>query len=190
MKLLFFAGSTRRQSFNAKLAALAHRIAEANGLEATLISLADYPMPIYDGDVEIERGPPASAERLKVLMLDHAGIFIASPEYNASVTPLLKNTIDWLSRKVGGDGPAKLFMHRPFAISSASPSQFGGIRGLLAVRQVLAVGLNATVLGQQLAVTNAGEAFDSDGTLKGEPQRKMLTAVVEALAEAARKSAA
>ncbi|MGH6804765.1 MAG: NADPH-dependent FMN reductase, partial [Methyloceanibacter sp.] len=98
MRLLFFAGSTREGSFNRKLAGLAHHIAEANGIEAVLVDLKDYPMPIYNGDLEAKEGPPERARAFKALLGEYQGVFIASPEYNSSVTPLLKNTLDWVTR--------------------------------------------------------------------------------------------
>ena len=97
-RLLFFAGSTREGSYNRKLAALAHHIAEANGIEAVLVDLKDYPMPIYNGDLEAKEGPPERARAFKALLEEYQGVFIASPEYNSSVTPLLKNTLDWVTR--------------------------------------------------------------------------------------------
>ena len=96
-RLLFFAGSAREKSWNKRLARLGATIAEANGIAATFVDLADYPMPIYDGDLEAKSGPPDNARKLKALMKVHSGIFIASPEYNASFSPLLKNAIDWIS---------------------------------------------------------------------------------------------
>ena len=98
MRLLFFAGSTREGSFNRKLAALGHHIAEANGIEAVLVDLKDYPMPIYNGDLEAKEGPPEGARAFKALLGEYHGVFIASPEYNSSITPLLKNTLDWVTR--------------------------------------------------------------------------------------------
>jgi chromate reductase, NAD(P)H dehydrogenase (quinone) len=97
-RLSFFAGSTREGSYNRKLAALAHHIAEANGIEAVRVELKDYPMPLYNGDLEAKEGPPERARAFKALLTEYDGVFIASPEYNSSVTPLLKNTLDWVAR--------------------------------------------------------------------------------------------
>jgi len=97
-KILVFAGSIRTGSYNERLAALAAKELALTGAEVTRISLEDYPLPIYDGDGEAKSGVPAHARSLKRMMAEHSGVFIASPEYNASVTPLLKNTIDWISR--------------------------------------------------------------------------------------------
>ena len=97
MRLLFFAGSTREGSYNKKLAALARHIAEANGIEAVQVDLKDYPMPLYNGDLEAKDGPPEKARAFKALLGEYQGVFIASPEYNSSITPLLKNTLDWVT---------------------------------------------------------------------------------------------
>ncbi len=97
-RLLFFAGSARTASHNKKLARLGAMIAEANGIPATFLDLADYPMPIYHGEIEADDGKPENAKKLQAVMEAHSGIFIASPEYNASITPLLKNTLDWWSQ--------------------------------------------------------------------------------------------
>lgn len=186
-KLLFFAGSAREGSFNKKLAKLAAHIADANGIAATLADLGDYPMPIYDRDAEVRDGVPENARKLKALMLVHGGIFIAAPEYNASITPLLKNTLDWVSRvREDGEPSLQVFKTRVFAIASASPGRFGGVRGLITLRQVLAVGLQALVLAEQVSVPNAAEAFDEKGHLKDKSQQELLKTVVGKLARAAK----
>ncbi|MDX2156313.1 MAG: NAD(P)H-dependent oxidoreductase [Hyphomicrobiaceae bacterium] len=185
-RLLFFAGSAREGSLNKKLARLAHDVAEANGIAATLADLGDYPMPIYDGDIEARDGPPENAWKLKALMNVHHGVFIAAPEYNASVTPLLKNAVDWVSRTRSDDEPQLMvYRTRVFALGSASPGAFGGMRGLLAMRQVLEVGLNALVLPDQIAIMRASDAFGDDGHLKDKSQMELLRAVVQKLARAA-----
>lgn len=188
IRLLFFAGSTREGSFNRKLASLAHHIAEANGIEAVLVSLKDYPMPIYNGDLEAEEGPPERARAFKELLGEYQGVFIASPEYNASITPLLKNALDWVSRvRDKGESGIDVFRSRVFAISGASPGYYGAMRSLLQLRQILEIGLGATVIPQQIAVPRAKDAFDTDGSLKDEAHQKLCKGVVEALAVAARR---
>ena len=188
MSLLFFAGSTRKESHNKKLAQLGRHIAEANGIAATFADLSDYDMPIYNGDLEATEGPPERAKAFATLLHDHDGIFIASPEYNSSVTPLLKNTLDWVSRvKVDDWSGIEVYRTRVFAISGASPGYYGGMRSLLTLRQILEVGLGATVVPQQLALPRAMNAFEADGSLKDEGQQKLFTEVVEALAIAVRK---
>jgi chromate reductase, NAD(P)H dehydrogenase (quinone) len=181
-RLLFFSGSTRKDSLNRKLAAYALRLAQDKGYTAEPLDLADYPLPIYNGDLQTNEGIPDNAHRLKAAFQAHQGIFIAAPEYNASITPLLKNSLDWVSRiKDAGEQPLQVFKTRVFAICSASPSMHGGARGLVTTRQVLAVGLTALVLGDQLAVSRAHEAFDDAGQLKDEGMRKALGGVVERL---------
>jgi NAD(P)H-dependent FMN reductase len=187
---MFFAGSTREGSFNKKLAALAHHIAEANGIEAVLIDLKDYPMPIYNGDIEAKEGPPERARAFKALLSECQGVFIASPEYNSSVTPLLKNTLDWVTRvKQKGESGTDVFKQRVFAISGASPGYYGTMRSLLHLRQILAIGMGAIVIPQQIALPRAMDAFDEDGSLKDKAQQDLCKSVVEALAVAARKLA-
>lgn len=183
VKLLFLSGSTRKASLNRKLADYAMRLAQERGGEAAYLDLSEYTLPIYNGDLQAADGIPQNAHRLKALFAQHQGIFIASPEYNASVSPLLKNCLDWISRiKHDGERPLEVFRSRVFAIGSASPSMHGGARGLLALRQVLAVGLSALVLPEQLAVSRANEAFDDGGQLNDEVMRKALSEVVGRLA--------
>src|SRR6476620_1524858 len=190
MRLLFFAGSAREASFNKKLALLGHHIAEANGIEAVFVDLKDYPMLIYNGDLEAAEGPPERASAFKALLGEYQGVFIASPEYNSSVTPLLKNTLDWVTRvRAKGETGLEVFKSRVFAISGASPGYYGGMRSLLNLRQILAVGIGALVIPEQIALPRAMDAFEADGSLKDRNQQEMLKGVVEALAIAARKLA-
>ncbi len=162
-RLLFFAGSAREKSFNKRLARLGASIADANGIAATFADLADYPMPIYDGDLEARSGQPENAHKLKALMSVHTGIFIASPEYNSSFSPLLKNTIDWVSHvREEGEPAMQVYKTRVFALGSASPGGMGGLRGLSHLRLVLEVGIGALVLPDQFAVPRAG------GRVRGE----------------------
>ncbi|HEX5930413.1 MAG TPA: NAD(P)H-dependent oxidoreductase [Methyloceanibacter sp.] len=190
MRLLFFAGSIREGSFNRKLASLAHHIAAANGIEAVLAELKDYPMPLYNGDLEAKEGPPEQSRAFKALLSEYQGVFIASPEYNSSVTPLLKNTLDWVTRvREKGETGLEVFRSRVFAISGASPGYYGTMRGLLHLRQILEIGMGATVIPQQIAVPRAMDAFEQDGSLKDKAQQTLCKRVVEALAVAARKFA-
>jgi len=186
-KLLFMAGSAREGSLNKRLARLGAEIAAANGIAATFADLGDYPMPLYDGDLETRDGPPENALKLRSLLGVHAGIFIACPEYNAGITPLLKNTLDWISRiREEGDAPLDVFKTRVFALGSVSPGGFGGIRGIGTARQVLEIGLGAVVLPDQILVPRAASAFDDRGHLVDKGQQQMLKSVVEKLARAAR----
>jgi len=189
-KILVFAGSTRTGSFNAKLAALAAKELALTGADVTRISLVDYPLPIYNADDETESGPPAHARNLKRMMMEHHGVFIASPEYNASVTPLLKNTIDWISRvRERGEPPLAVFKNRAFALGGASDSPYGALRSLMALRQVLELGCGALVLPEQITVFRASEAFDEMDNLKEERAVASLKRVVQRLADAAREMA-
>jgi len=184
MRLLFFAGSGRDGSLNKKLARLARHIAEANGIEAVFVDLCDYQMPIYHGDLEASNGPPERARAFKALLEEYDGVLIATPEYNSSIPALLKNTLDWVSRVK--DEP-DVFKTRVFAICGASPGYYGAMRSLLTLRQILEVGLGATVIPQQMALPRAMHAFEEDGSLKDEAQQKFLASVVEALAVAAKR---
>jgi chromate reductase, NAD(P)H dehydrogenase (quinone) len=188
MRLLFFAGSTRDGSYNKKLARLACRVAEANGIESVFVDLKDYPMPLYNADLEAADGPPERARAFKALLTEYEGVFIANPEYNSSVTPLLKNTIDWVSRvRAKGETGLEVYKTRVFAISGASPGYYGAMRSLLHLRQILEIGVGALVIPQQIAVPRAMDAFDADGSLKDKAQQDLLKSVVEALAVAARR---
>lgn len=191
MRLLFFAGSTRKGSHNKKLARLARHIASANGIEGVFVDLKDYPMPLYNGDLEAEQGPPLKAQEFKALLEEYQGVFIASPEYNSSITPLLKNALDWVTRvRARGETGLEVYKTRVFAISGASPGYYGAMRSLLHLRQILEVGIGATVIPQQLALPRAGDAFEEDGSLKDKAQQNMLKSVIEALAAASKKFAA
>jgi len=115
-KILVIPGSLRAQSYNGRLAALASKELTLADADVTRISLLDYPLPIYDADLAEKSGPPLNALRLKQLMSAHEGVFIASPEYNASITPLLKNTLDWISVvREGGEGELAAYQNRVFA---------------------------------------------------------------------------
>lgn len=164
-RILAFAGSTRQDSYNKKLVRIAAEGAQAAGAEVTLIDLRDFPMPIYDGDLERDSGAPDSVLKLRELMLAHQGLLIASPEYNGSISPLLKNAIDWTTRVVPGqtDGLAP-YRGKVVVLMSASPGGLGGLRGLAHVRDILG-NIQCIVLPEQLAVMKANEAFDTDGKL-------------------------
>lgn len=189
-KILVFAGSIRTGSFNARLAALAAKELAQSGAEVTRISLEDYPLPIYDGDDEAKTGVPANAKKLKGMIAVHQGVFIASPEYNASVAPLLKNTIDWISRvRERGEPPLAVFKQRVFALGGASDSSYGALRSLMALRQILELGCGALVLPEQITVFGASEAFDEMDNLKDERAAATLKRVTQRLTDAAREVA-
>jgi NAD(P)H-dependent FMN reductase len=184
-RLLFIAGSTRQGSLNKRLAQLGAEIANANGIHSTFADLGDYPMPLYDGDLEASDGPPENARKLKALFEVHHGIFIVSPEYNASISPLLKNALDWVSRVRDGDEPPlAVYKTRVFALGSASPGGFGGIRGLTVLRQTLEIGTGALVLPDQFSVPRANTAFGDNGHLADKNAMALYKSTIEKLARA------
>jgi NAD(P)H-dependent FMN reductase len=183
-KILVIPGSIRTGSHNVRLAALAAKELTLLDAEVTRISLADYPLPIYDADLDSRTGHPREALQLKQMMSAHHGVFIASPEYSASVTPLLKNALDWISRvREKGDPTYAAFKNRVFAIASASPGTTGGLRSLMALRQILELGCGALVVPEQVAVPSAEFAFDQRDELTdvrlGNLLRTELTRLVE-----------
>ena len=185
-RILVIPGSLRTGSHNARLAALAAKellLAEA---EVTLLSLDDYPLPLFDADLAAASGPPQAAAQLKRMFIAHQGVFITSPEYSASVTPLLKNTIDWISRvRDRGEPTYAAFKGRVFAIGSATNSGSGGLRSLMALRQILELGCGALVIPEQVAVPRAEEAFDDKDNLKDETLAAALKAMARRLVELA-----
>ena len=181
MKILAFAASARKGSFNKKLIAVAASTAKRLGAEVTLIDLRDFPLPLYDGDLEEEKGIPENAIKLRDLMLAHQGIMISSPEYNGSISPLFKNTIDWISRD-----ETDAFEGKAFALFSASPGGLGGIRALPQVRHVLTV-LGTLVIPEQLALARAADAFNDDGSLKDPKQNAAVEKVVAAFVQLLKK---
>lgn len=184
-KLIFMAGSARRDSFNKKLAKAARSMAAELGAEATFIDLKDYEIPLYDGDLEAGSGIPENARRLRNLFAGADGFFIASPEYNASISALLKNTLDWISRP-DGDVPGQVaFRGKVAAISAASPGALGGLRGLVPLRGTL-VNNGALVLSTQHALGGAGDAFDEQGNITVERHEKAVHGVVAELVRVSR----
>jgi NAD(P)H-dependent FMN reductase len=186
-RILVIPGSLRAKSYNVRLAALASKQLTLADADVTRISLVDYPLPIYDADTAEESGPPHNAFMLKQLMSAHQGIFIASPEYNASLTPLIKNTIDWISVvRERGEPPLAAYQNRVFALGGASPRRSGASHSLLALRQVLAVGCGALVLAEQVTVPNAEHAFDDMDELTDAGAANQLKVVVRKLVDTAR----
>lgn len=169
-RILALGGSLRRDSFNQKLAAIAAAGARSAGAEVTVVSLRDYPLPLFDEDLEKASGKPETAVRLKALFQEHHGFIIASPEYNSSLTAALKNAIDWVSRADSGDEPMlSALSGRTAVICSASPGALGGLRGLVHLRSILG-NLGITVLPDQIAIGGAYQAFREDGSLTDEKQ--------------------
>lgn len=168
-KILAFAGSARNDSFNKKLVRIAADGARAAGSDVSVVDLRDYPMPLFDGDLEAVQGLPDGARQFKALMMQHDGFLISAPEYNSSITPLLKNTIDWVSRPAPNEPPLAAFTGKAAVLMSASPGALGGLRGLVHVRSILG-NIGVLLLPDQIAVAKAADAFAPDGTLKDSKQ--------------------
>ena len=165
VNILAFAGSTRKDSFNKKLVKIAAQGAKEAGAEVTVIDLRDFPMPLYDGDLEAVEGLPENALKLKALMRQQQGFLIASPEYNSGYSAVLKNSIDWVSRvSEQGERPLVAFAGKTASIMSASPGALGGLRGLYQLRELL-MNINVTVLPTMRAIGGAMKEFDEHGNL-------------------------
>ena len=178
-KLLFFAGSARKESMNKKLAKLAADMAQDAGAQVTHIDLKDFEMPLYDGDVEAQNGIPENAKKLKKLFVEHDGFFIASPEYNSSMPPLLKNTLDWISRPHEEKEASLIaFNGKIAALGAVSPGGLGGLRGLVPLRMMLG-NIGVTVVPSQVAVGSGFQAFDENEHLKDDRQAGMLKATID-----------
>ena len=185
-KILVLPGSTRAGSHNVRLAALAAKELTLIDADVTRISLADYPLPIYEADLDARAGQPANAVKLKQMMMAHHGVFIATPEYSASVPPMLKNALDWVSRvRERGDPTYAAFKGRVFAIASASPGKFGGLRAAMALRQVLELGCGALVVPEQVSVSQADHAFDDMDNIADTNTANLLRAQLSRLVEMA-----
>lgn len=177
--ILALSGSTRKDSANKKLIAQATSIAEKFGAKVTLIDLNNFPIPFYDGDLEANQGIPENAKRIIQLIKDNDGIMIASPCYNGSISAVLKNIIDWSSRFFNEDGKG-IFAGKSFAIMSASPSPYGGSRGLKHLEDILTC-LNGKVVNTKVSVGDAYQAFDSNGKLKNTQIESQLTKEIQEL---------
>ncbi len=183
VRILAFAGSTREDSFNKKLVRVAADGARRAGAEVTVIDLRDYPLPVFDQDLEAEQGLPENARRLKQLMIDHQGFLISSPEYNSSITAVLKNAIDWASRAESSDEPPlSAFAGKVAVLMAASPGGLGGLRGLVHLRSILG-NIRVLVLPEQRAVSGAHKAFAEDGSLSDPKQQEAIGGLGRRLAE-------
>jgi chromate reductase len=187
LKILVIPGSLRAGSLNARLAAAAaHEFAKA-GAEVTRISLGDFPLPIYDGDLQTKSGVPKNAINLKRMIGAHHGVLIVTPEYNSSVPPLVKNTIDWVSRvQDAHETRGEVFRGRPFANAAASENRLGGVRALAALRLILSA-CHATVIPGQLALPFATEAYDDMDRLKHPADGEALGALVQQLIDVSQR---
>jgi chromate reductase, NAD(P)H dehydrogenase (quinone) len=186
-KIVAFAGSTRAGSFNKKLVHIAAQAARDAGAEVTVVDLKDLPMPLYDGDLEEASGLPENAKKWKTILRAHDGFLISSPEYNSSITGVLKNAIDWASRTETDDEPDLVcFRGKIAALVSASPGALGGMRALVHVRSMLG-NIGVLVLPDQVSISTAHEAFDDAGKLKDERKTKKVAALAQSLVETLRK---
>lgn len=184
-RILVFAGSARAASVNKKLAAVAAGMAREAGAEVTHVDMADHRLPLYDGDLEAEVGLPPEVAALKQTFAAQDGLIVVAPEYNGSITPLLKNTIDWVSRAGGESANCLAFRGRVAGLLSASPGSLGGMRGLVHVRQILA-GIGMHLVPGQFAL-KARDAFDDAGNLVNESDIGATRAVVDATIDLARR---
>jgi chromate reductase, NAD(P)H dehydrogenase (quinone) len=180
-RILALAGSLRRDSFNKKLVSIAVHGAREAGAEVTLIDLKDFPLPLFDQDLGAEQGIPEHGKQLKKLFSDHDGLLIASPEYNRSITAVLKNAVDWVSRPAPNEPPLVGFKGKVATLMSASPGALGGLRGLVHVRSILG-NIGVIVLPDQIAVAKAHEAFQADGSLKDPKQQSGIEGLGKTLA--------
>lgn len=178
-KILAFSGSTREGSFNRKLVTLGAEAVRAAGGEVTLLDLRDYRLPVYDTDLE-SQGVPENAQRLAELFSEHQGFLISSPEYNSGYSPLIKNTIDWITRVKPGSVNLTPFADKFAGLMAASPGGFGGLRGLLQLRTVLSY-IKVHVLHHQVTISRAHEAFDEAGKLKNPSHQKGVEGVAAEL---------
>src|SRR5712675_2786389 len=166
LKILVIPGSLRSGSLNAKLAAVAAHEFAQSGVEVTRISLSDFPLPIYDGDLQAKSGMPKNAVNLKRMIGAHHGVLIVTPEYNASVPALVKNTIDWITRvQDPHESRGQVFRETVFAIAAASGGRLGGSRALAALRLILSA-CHATIIPNQLALSFAEQAYNDMDRLK------------------------
>ncbi len=177
VKVLAFSGSTRDGSFNQALISEAAHIASDMGANVTLINLKDYPMPYYNADMETHSGMPDNAKELRRLMIQSDVIFIASPEYNHSVSAVLKNAIDWASRKEGGGSSRDAFKGKKILLLSTSPGAGGGVRGLTHLKDIVE-DIGGTVVPPPLGFPKAREVFDEQGRMKDPTAKKMLQQAV------------
>jgi chromate reductase, NAD(P)H dehydrogenase (quinone) len=185
-KILAFSGSARNGSYNQQLVQIAALGAQQAGAEVTIVNLGDYPMPIMNQDLEMAEGMPKPARAFKELLIEHDGFLIASPEYNSAFSPLLKNAIDWASRREGDEAPLLAFRGKVAVIMAASPGALGGLRGLVFLRMLLA-NLGITVLPDQQAVPLADKAFHADGYLLDDAKQAAAIKLGAILAEQLKK---
>jgi NAD(P)H-dependent FMN reductase len=186
VRILAFAGSLRAGSFNKKLVRVAADAARRAGAEVTLLDLRDHAMPLYDGDLEAAQGLPAPAVAFKQALIAHDGFLLSCPEYNTSITGVLKNAIDWASRPQPGEPQLVAFRGKTAALMSASPGTLGGLRSLITVRSILG-NIGTLVLPDQVTLPQAHEAFNDDGSLKDGKRQAAVEKVAAGLVELTRR---
>ncbi len=185
-RIVAFAGSLRKESYNNKAVRIAAAAAQSAGGEVQVIDLRDYPLPVFDEDLEAAQGMPAAGAALKKLLIASDGLLIAAPEYNSSITAVLKNVIDWCSRSAAGEAPLAAFRGKVAGLLAASPGALGGLRGLVTVRSILG-NIGVLVLPDQAAIGRAHEAFDANGSLVDAKLREMVAGVGRLVVETARR---
>ena len=186
VKLLFFAGSARQNSLNKKLAKAAALKAEAFGAKTTFLDLSDFPMPLYCGDLEEADGVPDAARQLADILKLQDGVFIAGPEYNSSITPLLKNTLDWVSRLRSDGSPPRTPWHdKVYAVGSTSMGALGGIRVIQTMVGLLVNGYQVPVIPNTIAVPRGHEVLGEDGAINAELMDQLMTEAMRVFVETA-----
>jgi NAD(P)H-dependent FMN reductase len=176
LRILAFSGSQRRGSFNDLLVRAAARGAAGEGVAITHLDWRGHGLPLYDPDLEKASGLPVEVLHFKALLKEHQGFLISAPEYNGSLTPLLKNAIDWATRPTPGEPLMACFKHKVVGLLSTSPGVFGGVVGLAQVRAIL-TRLGAFVIPEQFPVGEAGKLFDETGAMKDDKQRALAEAI-------------
>jgi NAD(P)H-dependent FMN reductase len=186
-RILAFAGSSREQSYNVRLLQILAQGARSQGAEVTVLDMRDYPLPLFNEDLEA-KGRPENVGKLKKLFLQHDGLLIASPEYNSSISPLLKNTIDWVSRPDEGEPTLAAYQGKVAGIVAASPGGLGGLRGLVHLRAILS-NIGVTVVPKQMAIAQAYQAFDEQGNLVDQKQHSTVLGIGATVADLATRLA-
>ena len=187
-KIIALSGSSRTGSFNQTLVKIAAEGSRSAGADVAVLDLKEYELPLFNEDLEREHGVPEHALKLKKLFIEADGFLFSSPEYNSSVSPLLKNTIDWVSRPVEGEVPMAAYSNKVAGIMAASPGGLGGLRGLVHLRSILQ-NIGVIVVPKQVAISSAFEAFDDGGKLKDPRQQESVQAIGKMVAEVAAKLA-
>ncbi len=188
-RIVVMAGSSRREALSRKVAAACVAPLAAAGADVDLVELVDHPAPLYNGDLEVESGLPEGIVRLQRRLAAADGLLVVNPEYNGSITPLLKNALDWCSRPNPADrarSGGAVYAGRAAAVVGTSPGALGGMRVLFHVRDILGY-LGMQVIPQQLAIGKAGEAVGDDGRLRDPAQREALDKLAQALVDTARR---